>query len=455
MILAAILIPEDFGVVAIATLVISFASIIVGMGFGATVIQRRTLVNETANMSFWMSLILAILLYGILWNVSPSIASFYKITALTNVLRVIGLSLIISAFSTIPTALLQKELLFKKLFFIGAGPQIFNGVISVALALLNFGFWSLVIGYLAGIILGAILTWVLCAWKPMFIWRKEIFTSILNFSFWILISNFTSWFYLYSDNAIAGYFFGSKGIGQYSLGFNISMLLPGMIIAPIASIAYPVFCKIIDPIEIGKELLRFQSLSATILFPFCMGLSVISPSIISIIYGNKWPELGMIIQMLSILPGMINVWSLSADAFRSIGRPKVYTQASMAGILLLLPILYIAGHYGLREFVFARFLGSILTPIICLFLSRKLFNLSVSSQINNVAVPFLCTIVMIVPMVVFIKVFSPIHGFPGVGIILMCSAIGGVIYLISLRFINRSLFDQIYRLGRQAIYSRG
>ncbi len=453
MLLAALLVPDDFGIVAIANLVISLTNIVIGMGFGTTVIQRRTMVDDTANMAFWMSLLLAILLYGILWFTSPYIALFYKITSLTNVLRVVGLSLIISVFTTIPTALLQKDLKFKKIFFISAGPQIINGVISLVFALLKFGYWSLVIGYLAGNFFGSVMAWYSCPWKPRLIWRADIAKSIFNFSVWILIANFASWFYLYADNALAGYFFGSNGVGQYSLGFNISMLLAGMIATPIASIAYPVFCKLKSNKDVGSELIKFQSLSASILFPACVGLSAIATPVISIIYGNKWPELGMIIQVLSICPGMLNIWSLNADAFRFIGRPESYTRASIIGLIILIPLLYAATSYGFREFVFARSIGSLVTPVICLFYSKKLFSVSIKSQIKNVAAPFISSIVMLFLVISIVKIFSPFHGFMGFVQLVICSIIGGVLYFVTLRFINRNLFDLIIKLGRQAIFS--
>ena len=454
MILAALLIPDDFGVVAIATLVISLANIIIGMGFGTTVIQRRTMVDDTANIAFWMSLALAFLLYAILWFVSPSIALFYKISSLTNVLRVVGLSLIISVFSSIPTALLQKELEFKKLFFIGAGPQIVNGLVSLVFALFKFGYWSLVIGNLAGTLFGSILAWFSSQWKPKLVWRIDLAKSIFKFSFWILIANFASWFYLYSDNAMAGYFFGSNGVGQYALGFNISMMLPGMVAAPIAAIAYPVMCKLNSNIEVGSELLKFQSLSASILFPVCLGLSAIAQPVMTILYGDKWLELGMIIQILAILPGMVNIWSLNADAFRAIGHPEAWTRASLIGLVVLLPLLFFAGSYGLFEFVLARAIGSVVTPVLCLIISKQLFSISIKSQLRNIAAPLICAIIMLVFVFLFIHIFSPFQGIIGIVMLFICIVFGCLIYFSFLRLIHRPLFNQIFRLGRQAIFSR-
>ncbi|MCX6055165.1 MAG: lipopolysaccharide biosynthesis protein [Chloroflexi bacterium] len=452
MLLAALLVPDDFGVVAIATLVISLANIVIGMGFGTTVIQRRTMVDVTANITFWMSLALAFLLYAILWFVSPSISLFYKIPPLTNVLRVVGLSLIISVFSSIPTALLQKNMEFKKIFFIGAGPQIINGLVSLVFALLKFGYWALVIGNLAGSLFGSILAWIFCSWKPRLVWRTELAKSIFRFSFWVLLANFASWFYLYSDNAMAGYFFGSNGVGQYSLGFNISMMLPGMIAAPIASIAYPVLCKLNSHKDVGIELLKFQSLSACLLFPVCLGLSAIAPPVISILYGIKWPELGMVIQMLSILPGMINIWSLNADGFRAIGHPEAWTRASLIGLVVLLPLLFFAGRYGLFEFVLARAIGSIVTPLLCLIISKQFFSISIKSQLRNIASPLISAIIMLVFVFLFIHIFSPFQGLVGIVMLFICIVFGGIIYFLFLRFINRPLFNQIFRLGRQAIF---
>jgi O-antigen/teichoic acid export membrane protein len=454
MVLAALLVPDDFGVVAAATLILSLANIVIGMGFGATVVQRRTKVDETATMAFWMSLFLALLIYGILWLLSPVIALFYKIAPLENVLRVIGLSLIISAFSTIPNALLQRELKFKKLFFVGVLPQIINGVISVFLAVLKFGYLSLVIGNLAGLLVGVTLSWVFSRWKPIFYWKGDHLKSIFGFSFWVMLSNFQSWFFLYGDNALAGYFFGSKGLGQYSLGFNIATLFSGMIISPISSIIYPAFSRLSQTRSIGNEFIKVQSVASSILFPVCFGLSALASPIVTILYGNKWPELGMIIQVISILPGITYVWSLYADAFRAIGHPETWTKTSILGMIVLFPLLIWTGNIGFKEFVIARAIGAMVVPAACWFVSRRLLLISLKEQLNGFFTPLLSSLFMFIFIVMMITLLAPFNGVLGVIKLGIISVIGFGIYVSMIRFLNKALFMQTYSIVLRTISAR-
>jgi O-antigen/teichoic acid export membrane protein len=451
MVLAALLIPDDFGVVAAATLILSLANIAIGMGFSATVVQRRTMVDETATMSFWMSLFLAILIYGVLWLISPAIAVIYKIAPLQNVLRVIGLSIIISAFSTIPNALLQRELKFKKLFFIGVLPQIINGIVSVFFAVLKFGYWSLVIGNLLGLVVGVALSWVFSRWKPKFYWNRAHLKSIFGFSFWIMVSNFQSWFFLYGDNALAGYFFGSKGLGQYSLGFNIATIFSGMIISPISSVIFPAFSRLSQNQSIGKEFIKVQSMASSILFPVCFGLSALASPLVTILYGNKWPELGMVIQVLSILPGMTYVWSLYADAFRSIGHPEVWTKISILGMVALFPLLIWTGNIGFKEFVISRAIGALVVPTACWFVSRKLLLISLREQFDGFFTPLLSSLTMFIFILIMNHFWAPFNGILGIGKLGVIALIGFIIYILSIRIFNNALFKQTYSLVLRTI----
>ena len=241
MILAALLTPDDFGLVAIATFVIALARIVVDLGLGETVIQRQTHVKEAASIGLWSSMLIAAALYLALWIAAPWIAVAYDNAKVSGVIRVAALALPLMALATIPKALLRRNMQFRSLFWINSSFLIVQSLASLVLAIAGIGYWALIVGQLIGILVSVGLTWVMVHWRPVFVFRWPMLRSMLGFSVWIMISGFQNWLFLYADNVIAGLFLGIRGLGVYSLGFSIAILVPGLLQASLSDVAYPTF----------------------------------------------------------------------------------------------------------------------------------------------------------------------------------------------------------------------
>jgi len=453
MILAGLLTPNDFGIVAAAMLVVALAQVVVGLGMGAAVVQRQTAVEEAASIAFGLSVTMAVLLYGALWWLSPIIANFYQIPALVNVIRVAGLTLFLSALGSIPGALLQRRLDFRRLFWIGAVPQIVTAIVSVAFALMGGGYWALVLGQLVGLAINGVLVWRASAWRPRRIFEGALVRSLFVFGLWIMVSSFQSWLFLSGDNAIAGYFFGAQGLGVYALGFNIANLLPGMIVAPLAAVAYPAFCALQHEgaRAVGLSLLKVQTTAAMALTPICFGLSAVAVPLVSLLYGDKWPGLGMVIQWLVIMPGLSNLWSLNADAYRAINHPEVWTKVGAASLLVLIPLLIVAGSYGPGTFVAARFIGAFTLPLFNIWAATQVLRISVREQLRSLFAPFGLTIIMYAVVLVVSSALSPFEGLTGWAKLAAIVLAGVSVYGATLRLIRRDLYQQLVASVRRVL----
>jgi len=453
MILAGLLTPSDFGIVAAATLVVTLAQVVVGLGMGAAVVQRQTEVEEAASIAFGLSVAMAALLYGALWWLSPVIANFYQIPALVAVIRVASLSLLLSALVSIPTALLQRRLDFQRLFWIGAVPQIVTASASVALALSGGGYWALVIGQLVGLAINVALVGRASAWRPKRIFDGALARSLLVFGLWIMASSFQSWLFLYGDNAIAGYFFGAQGLGVYALGFNIANLLPGMIAASLSTVAYPAFCALQHEgaRAVGLNLLKVQATAAIALAPICFGLSAVAGPLVSLLYGDKWPGLGMVIQWLVIMPGLSNLWSLNADAYRAINHPEVWTKVAAISLLILVPLLIVAGTHGPGVFVAARFISAFTLPVFNIWATTRVLRISIGEQMRSLAAPFGLTIIMYAVVLIVSSALLPFEGPVGWAKLAAVVLAGVIVYAASLRLIRRDLYQQLIASVRRVL----
>ena len=452
MVLAALLTPADFGIVAVSTLVIALAQIVVGLGLGPAVVQRRTMVAEAASVAFWVSLSLAGVLYSMLWIAAPWLAQIYHIPLVTGVTRVSGISLFLFALGSIPAALLQRDLKFRALFWVNTLPQVTAVVVSLALALWGAGVWALVLGPLSGTVVGTISVWLVSKWRPLFSIKQTVIRPLLGFGVWMLSSSLLSWLFLYADNAIAGYFLGEEGLGIYSLGFNFSNLLPGLVIPALSAVAYPAFCALQnDPQEVGHSLLQLQSLAAAVLFPVSLGLSVIAVPAMTLLYGDKWLGLGAVMQLLAIMPGVSHLWSLNADAYRAVGHPDVWVKLAGTTLLVLIPLLLLTGPYGLMPFTFARFGCQFIYPFLNIVIGGHVLGLSIKDQLQSLVAPLGCATVMYIVAHLLVKGLMPFEG--GIGWLKLLSviAIAASLYPLLLWTVSRDLWDRIVHAGRQVL----
>jgi teichuronic acid exporter len=453
MILAAILTPADFGTVAVSTLVIALAQILVGLGLGPAVVQRRTAVDEAASVALWLSLSAAGVLYGLLWFAAPWLAQVYHIPLVAPVVRVSGLSLFLFAMGSIPTALLQRDLRFRKLFWVESLSQLTGVATSLTLALLGAGVWALVVGPLAGAAVRTALAWFFARWRPLLAMSRAGVRPLLGFSAWMMGASFQSWLFLYADNAIAGYFLGETGLGIYSLGFSLSNLLPGLVIPALSAVAYPAFCTLqSDRLEVGRSLLQLQSMAAAVLFPVCFGLSAIAVPAVALLYGDKWQGLGEVIRLLAIMPGISHLWSLNADAYRAVGRPDVWTKLAGVTLLILMPLLLWAGRYGLMPFTYARFGGHFFYPLLNILFGGRVLGLSIKDQGRALATPLGCVLVMYALALLLVRGFTPFAGVMGWLKLLVVMAIAAATYILLLRIVNRDLWGRLLLASRQVLW---
>lgn len=452
LVLAALLTPSDFGIVAVSSLVIALAEVIVGLGLGAAIVQQKTKVNSAASVAFFLNLTIAIGLYGLLWIGAPWLSSVYDMFMVDEVIRVSGLSLIFFGLGSVPVALLRRDFGFDKLFWVETVPQVVAPALSAALAFLDCGVWALVLGQLVRTALRATLALVLLRWRPSLEFGFDVIIPLLGFSFWMVLSGVQSWLFLRADNAIAAYFLGDEGLGVFSLGFSVSSLVPGLLIPAVSRVAYPAFCALRGgEREVGDSLVKLQSLVASVVFPVCFGISAFAVPAVDLAYGEKWHGLGTVIQLLAIMPGIGQLWSLNADAYRSVGRPDVWAKLSALSLLVLMPALLMAGPYGFSAFVLARFGGAFAYPLLNILFTKRVFGISVLDQLKVFGPSFVPALIMFAVAYSLVRVVAPFTGVLGWFKLTMIALASGFVYVTLLWAFDRDLVIRLLSVGRQAL----
>lgn len=383
--------PRAFGLVAASTVVIAAAQIIGGIGSGAVVVQRRTEVNEAASFSFWFGLCVAVGLYGIVWWASPGLERAFRFDGLSHVLRVAALSLPLQGLAAVPLGLLQRRMAFRRLMWIAVTSQIAGSGSALLLAITGAGVWALVVGPLITASVQTGLSLRSANWSPASPWRVRRPSGVVSFSLWILVSNLVAWSFLQGDNAIIGYYLGPETLGIYSLGFNLATVIPGMIVAPVAAVAYPQFSILQSAgrLAVGNYLLILHRVLAVWLLPASIGVALLAPVVVPAVYGTRWPGLETVVAVLSLAFGMSNLWSLSAQAFRGVGVPQAWLTAAVPTLLLMILTLSLVVDRGLRATAMARAATELLYPVISFVVTALLLRIPIRDQARALRAPVL------------------------------------------------------------------
>ncbi|MDD5222749.1 MAG: lipopolysaccharide biosynthesis protein [bacterium] len=376
-ILARLLTPADFGIMATAMIAISFSQIFWDAGLSKALVQTREAPEDAAHIVFWTNIFLGVLIYFILFASAPAVALFFNSPASEPVLRVLGCQIVIASFSSVQQALFVRDLNFRILFWIKLVTAFVPVLCSIPLALSGYGVWALVIGSLAGQIINCLLLWRLSAWRPKFIYNKSLADKLFAFGFWVVGEGITIWLVLWGDNLIVGKFLGIHDLGVYRTGWMMVNFVFGIVLSPFIPVLYPTLSRLQDNIPaMIKIFLKVNRVIMALVLPIGVGLFLVGSDAAFVFFGNKWQGLGLVLSVIGLTNGITWTVGINTELYRSFGRPDVNTKLMFVAALYYLPSYYIAASFGLEIFVYARLIVGTLGILIHVYVCKKLFNIS-------------------------------------------------------------------------------
>jgi O-antigen/teichoic acid export membrane protein len=354
-VLARLLTPEDFGVMSAALMVIGFSQIFWEAGMGKALIQRQTDTEDAANVAFWINVALGTVIAALLFVVSKPVAvTFFHDDRVTAVLQVMTLQVLLGAISSVHTALLQKEMGFKKLFWVRFATVSLPGLASIPLAWNGMGYWALVAGTLVGQVAQVVMLWRISDWRPQWSFHIVVAKEMGHFGAWVGASGLLAWFYIWADSLIVGMYLGSNDLGIYRNGNQFVILIYSMLFGPIIPVLYTKFSTIIDLSELAKRLMETVSIIALLSIPLAFFLFSTSEVYEKIIFGEKWDGIYQVIAIMSLSHGISYIFSVNGEAYRAAGKPQFEVWPMLFGLVLFLPTYVVSIQYGMSAFLLAR-----------------------------------------------------------------------------------------------------
>jgi PST family polysaccharide transporter len=346
-VLARLLTPKEFGIVALVTVFVTFFNLLGDFGIGKAVVQNQKLTKYDVQSIFSFSIVFALLLGALFYLAAPLIAKFYSEVELIRISKFLSLAVLFHTLQAIPRALMEKTLRFKQIGFITVVTQLITGIIAIILAYKDFSYYALVI---RSILNGSILFVLFYFLAPIKVvlkidWNsinKVIRFSIFNFGF-----NFINYFSRNGDNLLVGKFLGTTSLGFYDKAYRLMMMPVQNLTHVITPVMMPILSKYQDDSDVIYNTYRkIVKVLATIGFPLSVFLYFSAHEIINIIYGPQWDASVPVFKLLALIIGIQLIYSSAGSVFLSIGRTQLLFYYGLISSFILLSCIMLGIFFG-------------------------------------------------------------------------------------------------------------
>jgi len=380
LVLAKLLVPADFGLVAGANLALDALQLFQEMGFGSALIYRKREVEEAADTTFFLVIFSALAFYAVAYGGAPLAAQLVRQPdpRLAPVLRVLALNLVIASFGRVPLVLLAKELDFRRRLVPDVLPSLAYVVVAVLLALSGFQVWSLVYGRLLSSVLRVILAWWVTGWRPRYRFVPRLARELFGYGKHIIASQVLIFGITNIDDAFVLRMCGLGAEGVYDLAYRTSNLPATQITGLVNQVMFPAFAKLQDDLVNFRrtyfQALRYVSLLA---IPVAVGTMLFAPDLIALIDAEKWAEAVLPLQLLGIYGLLRAVAGNMGNVFKGGGKPNWLTGIALWRLTTMALLLYPATRYWGVNGVAAL---SAAVAIVDFFISGTLANRVIDSS---------------------------------------------------------------------------
>jgi polysaccharide transporter, PST family len=442
-ILARLLVPSDFGLVAVATTFMAFLEMVQGLGVGqALVIASDRDVDEQADTAFTLSVALGAVLSVMAAALGPAAAAFFHQPQLVTIMPVLGSTFFIGGISSTHYALAMRNIDFRSRTVAELVYALARGFSGIALALAGAGVWSLILGYLVGEIAMSAILWRLVPWRPRRMRSLRHVRNLLSFGGYVTGVSVMAAFLAQFDNLVVGRSLGTTQLGYYSIATKVPMLFILSIAAVAGQVLFPAFATL-DGDTLRRGVITSFRYTAMIVFPLTAFLIVLAAPIMLVVFGPHWNAAVPAAQVLCLWAMMSPISMVSGNAFLSRGRARLLfalaipqAVALVAGSIALVP-------YGIVAVSWVQAAIAIAAQVITLGIAQRLFRLSAGSLITAFGPPLLASTVLAGTLFALDRLIVA----PWL-VIVGGAAAGGIVYLLTLQALAPDLIPAAGRMIR-------
>lgn len=449
-VLARLLAPGDFGLMALVAAVIAFAQIFSDMGMSNAIIHHQKISREALSSLYWLNIVASTLLMVLLMLLSPWIAAWYHEPRIQTILMLVSATFLINALGQQLRVTAEKNLRFQQLARIELSASFLGFVVAVAVAFAGGGVYALVASALTGTVISTALCWCILAdgWRPMWRLRLGEISEFLGFGAYIMGFSLINTINMQADILIGGRVLGAANLGAYSLPKDLSLRL-AMIINPIVTrVGLPVMAKAQGDKALLKSIyLKTLRMTASVNFPLYMAIAIFAPEIVAIMFGSQWQESVHLLRILALWGLFRSVGNPAGSLVFALGKARLIFLWSIGQMLIQVPAYWFGSKYGLEGLAITLLVCAVILPIPqWRIIIRPLCDAQFIEYFKQLAIPFAISTLAAVTGYAAVLPFDGNLLRLGAGML-----VGGLAYLVLSRWLNHTWFAAIAELllGRE------
>jgi PST family polysaccharide transporter len=443
-ILARLLHPDSFGLIALAGTFLAFLNLFLDQGFSTAIVQRKDLEPEHLDTAFWTNIGISLILTVICVAGAGVTANFFREPSLAPIIRWLSLSLIIISFNSVQSALFSKKLDFKLLAISSLISSFSGAIVGISMAFTGFGVWSLVGQQLSGGIVSSFVLWIASDWRPRFRFSRKHLDDLFAFGINIVGINILGFLVTRGDNLLIGYFLGATALGYYDLAYRLLLVVTSLFVGIISSTALPIFSSIQDDLpRLRKVLYEFVELTNTVAFPIFLGMSVLAPELVIVIFGEQWKASIPVMQILNIIGILYAGFYFNAPLMMAVGKPEWKLRLDIFKTVCYVTAFFIAVRWGIVAVAASYVITAYIIAFVTIWFLKKLVDINVKVYLSKYLTPLVGSLIMIFSIALIRDLLIKSLTFSYTISLVFGIVVGTVIYPLSIWVIKPELGKKI------------
>lgn len=394
-VLARLLLPEAYGVVAMVMVFINIANVFVTGGFSQALIQKKNADEVDFSTIFYCSFGIAVVLYIVMFLTAPYIAEFYNTPELSWVLRVFSIKLILSSYNSIQHAYVSRHMIFKRFFFSTLFGTVFSGVVGVWMAYNGFGVWALVAQYLVNSTIDIVVLSITVKWYPKLLFSMKAAKELMAFGWKCLAASLIGTIYGNMRSLLIGKFYTSVDLAYYNKGKNFPDLIINNVVSSITSVLFPAMSNADGDVEVVKKMTQKSiKMTSYIVFPLMAGMAAVARPFILVLLTEKWEQSVIYMQLVCMYCALHTVTQTNLQAITAIGRSDVVLKLEFIKKPVSLLMIVIALPFGVTAVAASLPISAVFTMLVNMQPNTKLLGYGFLQQLKDLLPATLLSVIM-------------------------------------------------------------
>lgn len=450
-VLARLLAPELYGSIALVTVITSILQVFVDSGMANALIQKKDTDDLDYSSVFYFNLVFCLVLYLGLFLAAPFIARVYEDGSLVPVIRVLGLTLVVSGVKNVQQAYVSKTMQFRRFFFATLGGTLFSAVVGISMAYMGYGIWALVMQQLLNAAVNTAILWLTVGWKPRLAFSFTRLAGLISYGWKLLVSALLDTVYNKLYQLVVGIVYSSADLAYYNKADQLPVLVVENINSSIDSVLLPVLSAEQDKRLVVREMTRRAiKMSTYVMMPMMAGLAACAEPLVRLLLTEKWLPCVPYMQIFCVCYAFYPLHTANLNAIKAMGRSDMFLYLELVKKAVGILALVITMYMGVFYMALSRIFTGVLSQLINAFPNKKLLDYPYLEQLKDMAPSILLSALMAAG--VYLLTFLGLNDFATLALQLAC----GVALYVALSLLFRiDSFNYILSVIKNILHRRG